>query len=307
VDERRIIASIRQASSEFDVPDISSIEIGTTVAGIVSEIHKDNILLILQPTSVRALLSVKNLANHRSQTVAQLRTALQAGEKFEELVVVSKNPEKGLVIVANRPKSRPSLLVKGSNVTIESIKVGQLIGGRVTKHIKNGALVKITSHIGGVLHFTDLSDNFDLGAQLPGIDSIIKAAVVGINISTKQLALSTRSSRIHADQSHEVVDREIDDLSQLEVGQSVRGFVKNVMEHGLFVTVGRDIDARVQIRELFNEALSYFFVLFSTSLLLVLVCQRMERTLQGRSDCQGPYFKVGHIIQLLFDSWLNDT
>jgi len=262
MDEGRIIASIRQASSEFDVPDISSIEIGTTVEGIVSEIHKDNILVFLQPTLVRALLSVKNLANHRGQTIAQLRTALQAGEKFEELVVVSKNPEKGLVIVASKPKSKPSLLIKGSNVTIESIRVGQLVGGRVTKHIKNGALVKITSHIGGILHFTDLSDDFDLGA-LPGIDSIIKAAVVGTNISTKQLVLSIRPSRIHADQSHEIVDREINDLSQLEVGQSVRGFVKNVMEHGLFVTVGRDIDARVQIRELFDEVILYSFLFFS--------------------------------------------
>ena len=257
MEEGRIIASIRQASSEFDVPDISSIEIGTTVEGIVSEIHKDNILLVLQPTRVRALLSVKNLANNRSQTVAQLRTALQTGEKFEELVVVSKNPEKGLVIVANKPKSRP-LLAKGWNVTIESINVGQLIGGRVTKHIQNGALVKITSHLGGVLHFTDLSDNFDSGAQLPSIDSIIKAAVVEVNNSKKQLALSIRPSRVHPDQSHEVVDREINDISVLEVGQSVRGFVKNVMEHGLFVTVGRNIDARVQIRELFDEAFAFF-------------------------------------------------
>jgi rRNA biogenesis protein RRP5 len=263
LDQGQIIASIRQASSEFDVPDISSIEIGTTVGGIVAEIHKDNILVILQPTHVRALLSVKNLANHRSQTVAQLRTALQTGEKFEELVVVSKNSEKGLVIVASKPKSRPSLLVRGSNITIESINVGQLIGGRVTKHIKNGALVKITSHIGGVLHFTDLSDNFDSDAQLPGIDSIIKAAVVGINISMKQLALSTRLSRVHANQSHEVVDQEISDYSQLEIGQSVRGFVKNVMEHGLFVTVGRDIDARVQIRELFDEVFYSFSLLFN--------------------------------------------
>jgi rRNA biogenesis protein RRP5 len=253
---------MRQASSEFDIPDISSIEIGTTVEGTVSEIHKDNILVILQPTNIRALLSVKNLANHRSQTVAQLRTGLQTGENVEELVVVSKNPEKGLVIVANKPKPRLSLLAKGSNVTIESINIGQLIGGRVTRHVKNGALVKITTHIGGILHLTDVSDNFDSGVQLPGIDSIIKVAVVGINVPKKQLTLSTRPSRVQPDQSHEVVDQEISDLSQLEVGQSVRGFVKNVMEHGVFVTVGRDIDARVQIRELFDEVLPYHFFLF---------------------------------------------
>lgn len=256
MDEGRITASIRQASSEFDVPDISSIEIGTTVEGVVSEIHKDNVLVVLQPTRIRALLSIKNLANYHTQTVAQLRAVLQTGEKVGDLVVVSKNPEKGLVIVANKPKSRASLLPKGSKVTFESISIGQHIAGRVTRHTKNGALVKITSHIGGTLHITDQSDNFDSDVQLPGIESIINAAVVGINASKKQLTLSTRPSRLHPDQPHEIIDREIHDLSDLEVGQTVRGFVKNVMEHGLFVSVGRDIDVRIQIRELFDEVLA---------------------------------------------------
>src|SRR6266540_1339684 len=244
--EDRITASIKQASAEFDVvTDIGSIEIGHTVEGTITEIHKDNILISLQPTRIRALLSLKNLANYRNQTVAQLRTTLEVGEKLEELVVVSRNPDKAIVIVANKPKPKQSI-PKGSNVTLETTTIGQLIGGRVTKHVKNGALVKITSQIGAVLHFTDLTDNFDDGAQLPGIDSIIKAAVVGIDVSKKQLTLSTRQSRVRGDETHEVVDREVNKLTDLEVGQTVRGFVKNVMEHGLFVTIGRGIDARVQ-------------------------------------------------------------
>jgi len=33
----------------------------------------------------------------------------------------------------------------------------------------------------------------------------------------------------------------------------VRGFIKSIVEHGLFVMLGRGIDARVQIKELFDE------------------------------------------------------
>ncbi|KAF8973590.1 hypothetical protein BDZ97DRAFT_1751613 [Flammula alnicola] len=254
VDEGRITASIRQATSNFDIAsDISSIEIGNTVEGIVSEIHKDNVVLTLQPSHVRALLSLKNLANHRGLAVPQLRVTLQVGEKLDELVVVTRNPEKALVIVANKPKSKPSALPKSSTITMESITLGQLIGGRVTRHTRHGALVKITSHIGGVLHVTDLSDDFETGTSLPAVDSIIKAAVIGIDPNKRQLTLSTRHSRIHPDQAHEVVDREISDISDLQIGQPIRGFVKNIAEHGLFVTIGREVDARVQIRELFDE------------------------------------------------------
>ena len=254
MNDGRITASIKQASSNFDVvTDISSIEIGHTVEGTLSEIHKDHILLTLQPSHIRALLSLKNLANHRNLTVAQLRGNLQVGEKLDELVVVTRSPEKALVIVANKPKPKPSLFAKGSNVTMDSVVVGQLIGGRVTRHSKNAALVKITSHIGGILYLTDLSDNFDLEAQLPPIDSVIKAAVVAIDTTKRQLTLSMRQSRMQPDKVHDILDREVSSISEMEVGQTVRGFVKNIIEHGLFVTIGRDIDARVQIRELFDE------------------------------------------------------
>jgi rRNA biogenesis protein RRP5 len=44
----------------------------------------------------------------------------------------------------------------------------------------------------------------------------------------------------------------------LHVGQALRGFIKSVTEHGLFVTIGRNLDARIQIRELFDEVRSLF-------------------------------------------------
>ena len=253
MDNERITASIKQATSNFDVVhDISSIEIGNTVEGVISEIHKDNVVLTLQPSHIRALLSLKNLANHRNLSVPQLRTTLQVGEKLGELVVVTRNPEKHLVIVANKPKSK-AVLPKGSTITMESVTVGQLIGGRVTRHTRQGALIKVTSHIGGILHLTDLSDNFDTGVSLPAIDAIIKAVVIGIDPAKRQLTLSMRHSRMYPDQVHDVVDREIGEFSDVQVGNSVRGFIKNIAEHGIFVNIGREVDARVQIRELFDE------------------------------------------------------
>lgn len=248
----RVTASIRQAASTYDLAsDISAIEIGNTVGGTISEIHKDNVVLVLQPSRIRALLSLKNLSNHRNLTVAQLRTSLKVGEKLDELVVVTRNPEKALVLVANKPKTKA--LTKGSSVTIESVSVGQLVGGRVTRHTRHAALVKISAHVGGILHFTDISDDFGSGVDLPPVDSIIKAAVIAIDAGKRQLTLSTRQSRINPDQAQNVIDPEISNISDVQVGQSVRGFVKNIAGHGLFVTIGREVDARVQIKELFDE------------------------------------------------------
>ena len=110
-EHRYIRASIRQAASNVKptVTDIREVEIGNIVEGTVSEVHKDNLVLDLKPTGARALMSLKNLANHRGVSLAQLRTVLQTGDMLSELVVVTRNPDKGYVIVANKPKLKESL------------------------------------------------------------------------------------------------------------------------------------------------------------------------------------------------------
>lgn len=250
----RIVASIRQAASNFQssITAIQDVEIGNSVEGAVAEIQKDKIAITLHPTQVRALLSLNNLANRRGVTLAQLKSSLKVGEKLTDLVVTSRNPEKGFVLVATKPKEKASVLQK-HNLSIDTVHAGQVVGGRVIRHIRQGALVKLASHISGVLHPTDTCDDYEVGAPFPSADSIIKATVVAVDKDKRQLTLSTRPSVMHPDQNKPVTDKVINDLGELQVGSTVRGFIKSVAEHGLFVSLGRNIDARVQIKELFDE------------------------------------------------------
>ena len=252
-DRSRILASVRQATSNFDSPDISAVEIGNTVDGTIIEVHKENAVLSLLPTKIRALISLHNLSNRRETSVSQLRASLKIGEKLEDLVVVSRNPDKGFVIVANKPKAKPALPLKGSSISMDTIQIGQIIGGRVLRHDRKGAFIKLTSHITGSLYPTDACDNYESGTPFPAIDSLVKAVVIDIDREKNQLSLSTRHSRMYPSRDHSVLDREIQSLDDLNIGETIRGFIKSVTEHGLFVMLGRDIDARVQIRELFDE------------------------------------------------------
>ncbi|KAH8990141.1 nucleic acid-binding protein [Lactarius hatsudake] len=249
-----ITASIRRAAPSFDinVADISAVEIGTNVDGVVTDIHKDNAVLSLNPSDICALLSLKNLANHRSLSVSQLRSSLKVGEVLDELVVVTRNTEKGFVIVASRPKTKPAIEHK-QVLTMETVEIGQVVGGRVLRHFHSGTVVKFSGKITGTLHPTDASDDYEAGTPFPALDSIIKAAVISIDKDKKQLVVSSRASNTQPDDHPPVVDREIDNVGDLKVGETVRGFVKSIPEHGLFVTLGRSIDARVQIKELFDE------------------------------------------------------
>jgi rRNA biogenesis protein RRP5 len=245
----RVLASIRQTTTNTAPPDISAVEVGDSVEGTINDIHKENVLLHLEPTKARALLSLKNLANRRGYTVAQLRANLKTGEKLDDLLVVSRNVEQGLVIVAKKPTTKPAL----GTISIDTVRVGQAVGGRVVKHDRRGALVKFNSRITGSLHPTDTSDDYEAGSPFPNVDSVLKAVVIAVDREKKHLTLSTRKSRMEPSNSHQVVDPEITSIDDLKPGTFVRGFIKSVAEHGLFVSVGRDLDARVQIKELFEE------------------------------------------------------
>lgn len=236
--------------------NISGVDIGDAVEGTVSDIHRDKAAITLQPTQVTALLSLKNLANRRDVSVAQLRSTLKAGDKLQDLVVTSRNPEKGFVLVAMKPKEKEQLLQK-NQLSLETVQPGQLVGGRVIRHSRNGAFIKLTKTISGILHPTDACDDYENGKPFPAVDSVLKTVVLAVNKDKRQLTLSTRMSRLFPGQDKPIVDREITTLDDFKVGETVRGFIKSVAEHGLFVTLSRNVDARVQIRELFDDVSAY--------------------------------------------------
>lgn len=250
----RIVASIRQAASNFKfaITAIQEVEIGNSVEGVVSEIQKEKAVITLQPTQVHALLSLNNLANRRGVALSQLRGSLKVGEKLSDLVVTSRNPEKGFVLVATKPKEKEAILQK-HGLSLDTVQVGQLVGGRVVRHIRAGALVKLTPRISGTLHPTDTVDDYESGNPFPPVDSILKATVVAVDADKRTLTLSTRRSVMSPDEHSAVVDPVIDAITDLKVGSTVRGFIKSVAEHGLFVSLDRTVDARVQIKELFDD------------------------------------------------------
>ncbi|KAI9461748.1 hypothetical protein HD554DRAFT_2323642 [Boletus coccyginus] len=249
---QRIVASIRQATSTFSsgITDISGVLIGDVVEGVVTQLHKLNVVLSLKPSDVRALISFSSLARHWNTTVPELKTSLKSGASITSLIVVSRNPEKSFVVVNGYSKSDRQ---KKVTLSMDNVTVGQTVGGRVTKYARYGAHIKLTTRIFGSLHPTDTSDDYETGNPFPGVDSILRAAVVGIDKSRNHLCLSTRASRLSPDDAKQPVDREINSIDDLKVGDTVRGFIKSIAEHGLFVMLGRGIDARVQIKELFDE------------------------------------------------------
>lgn len=275
---------------------VEDIALGSIISDSrVVEVQKDNIAVDLLPTNARGLVSINNFATRRGVSAAKLRTDLAVGDKLgDSFVVVSRNIEKNFVIVSASAIPSGSTAAAGGgrdgdmpHVDFNSLKNGDIIKGRVTAHnLKRGrgCAVRVSNSIVGSLHPTDAVDDLKksfAGAYPPAVDTILDFAIISIDRRRKKLVLSTRPSRVKNTGKEKVMDPEIINIGDLKRGQSVRGIVKSAADAGLFVSLGRSIDARVQIKELFDDvgrrAVLSMDMACSTS--GVLVCQGLEGTI----------------------------
>lgn len=252
-----LVASIIKANSPVgpSKQDILAMtEIGQSVSGTVSDIHKEHVAITLQPSGALALLTLNNLANARDTSIAQLRSSLKIGDDLRDLVIVSKNSEKGLVIVVVKPKdnSKNMFNLNDPNLKLENLQLGQRVTGVVLKHSKKGAVIKMSKRLYGCLHLTEISDDYSTHPKLPPIDSVVTAAVANVDKTHRLLDLSIRPSLLEPQTQSSIVDPRIRSFAELRIGQKVRGFVTEVVDFGVFVALSPSLDAKIPVKHLFD-------------------------------------------------------
>ena len=263
-EQQHIIGSIKRAlaaeSASANSSELENLEVGAVCSGTIAAIHREQLLFTLSPSNVPALLSFTAIASKRQMAVDVIKTTFAVGEVFPELHVVSKNVEKGIAIVSLQKASTRTKSVKkpktmiSDMLSIDTITVGQTVEGTIAGQTEHGFNVRLARNLKGRLHFTDCVDDYDrLESVTEGAS--IRCKVLAVDTELKRVDLSSRESVIAGDDQdmQTAKDPEITDLSSLTDGQMVRGFVKNISSGGLFVAIGRNITARVLIKELFDD------------------------------------------------------
>ncbi|WRT69490.1 uncharacterized protein IL334_006476 [Kwoniella shivajii] len=267
-ENERIVVSAKQASPNAITTAAEKLQVGDAVSGTVSAIHEEQVVVKLNESGLTSLLSLSNLSNQRHMGIDELRSTLKTGDTIDDLVVVSKNPVSGLIIVnikkvntaptkTKTKKEKKEEVASGisRNVkAIDEIQIGQILTGTVIEHTERGTMVQLPNRLRGRIHPLDAVD--DLSSLVDGhgpfaVDQEIKVYVLGINKQKKAIDLSSRPSRTTP--GSQVQDKELVNVKGLKEGQSVRGLVKNIASHGVFVSLGREVTARVMIKELFDE------------------------------------------------------
>jgi rRNA biogenesis protein RRP5 len=245
----RVDASIRKvASQETPAVDVSGIEVGASTSGVVEALHPDNLVLRLEPWGATGLLSLSTLSRYRNVPEDDVRAQHPVGTPLTDLRVVSKNETRRFLIVGFPRPTNAQLGIARDIVAIDTLEIGQTVPVRLVSRDQHGLLVQVSRNLRGRINWTDMADDFDEAAAIvPSAGaSAVPAVILGLDKEASRIDLSLRASAM--DRATEPRDPVVADLADLRPGMRVRGLVKNVSDAGLFVAVGRNLTARVQIK-----------------------------------------------------------
>ncbi|KAI9206531.1 uncharacterized protein BJ171DRAFT_422163 [Polychytrium aggregatum] len=229
-------------------PTFESVQIGSDYIGSVSRIEDDYITVTLGP--------------HISGNVPRLELSddLKVIKAFKKhfgigrlvkVRVVEKGAEKRFIRLSIR-----SALIDEDPVSIENIQEGQVYNGVVTKLIPNqGLIICFNTGVYGRVDITDVSDVFSSN-PLGGfsLKQYLRCFVISVDRENKHIDLSLRASRLK-DKAKTTGFKEIIDLASLEPGTLVQGYVHNVIDRGLIVSIGRHLSAFVGVPNISDHKL----------------------------------------------------
>lgn len=135
-------------------------------------------------------------------------------------------------------------------VTWDSLRPDTVVPGKVVNVSRRQVLVRLGDAVTGPVQLPDMADDYgDVETLKYRRGDVVRVSVVEVDAARQLLRLSLRPSRITSS-AVSVVDKEVSHVSQLTVGDVVRGFVKNISDKGLFVLLGGQVTAMVKITNL---------------------------------------------------------
>ncbi|KAH6893483.1 hypothetical protein B0T10DRAFT_482377 [Thelonectria olida] len=224
---------------------LDKIKTGDTYVAYVNNSSPQFLWVNLSP-SVRGRIAAMDASDDLSQ-LNDLESNFPVGSALKVRVTAVDASTKRLDLTARSSNA--------SDLSWSALKKNMVLPGRITKVNERQVLVKLSEVLSGPVHLPDLVDNYDdVNTLNYKKGDIVRVSIVEIDQPNKRIRLSARPSRIMSS-TLPVKDKEITELSQLNSGDIVRGFVKNVSDKGLFVLLGGQVTALVKISNLSDRYL----------------------------------------------------
>ncbi|KAI1005661.1 rRNA biogenesis protein [Podosphaera aphanis] len=229
-----------QTDFPLDLLTLDRVKVKSTWIAFVNNISNDCLWVNLSP-NVRGRIAALDVSDDVS-LLRNLSSNFPIGSAIRVRVTSVDIAGNRLDLCARSKTSDP--------LTHENISKGMVIPGRVIKADKSHILVQIGDGVVGQIHLTDLADDYSEAKPTNfSKNDFIKVCICDIDKSNKKIRLSARPSRV-LNSSLVIQDPDISSVEQLQVNDVVRGFVKNISDQGIFVSISGNLVAYARVSDL---------------------------------------------------------
>ncbi|KAK6465056.1 hypothetical protein DFJ63DRAFT_282319 [Scheffersomyces coipomensis] len=233
---KNIILELSILKKETSDLSLSSISVGSEYTVYVNNLSRGFVWASITP-SVKGRISLMELPSE-VDSFSDLDNKLPIGSALKAVVKEIDNEHQVVVLSAR------SDVVS----SIADLKVGQKYPSRILKVRDSYVLVELGNNVVASAYITDALNNYaDRLESVFTPNDFATATVLDIDTAADKVAVSLRTS--------EAVDKVINSISDLKRGDVVKGFVKNVANNGVYVSLGRSIHALARVSDLSDSYL----------------------------------------------------
>ena len=207
---------------------------------------------------IRGFVPSSQLKNSRIHTTMEYDDKDDATKMFQSRLAQMIDEELDVVIMEiDREKSKVVLserwnYTKGDlqqrNKTLESVKKGDILEGRITGIAPFGLFVDAEG-LEGLVHLSEISwDKVINPADFHNVGDKVKVQFLSINDDGKKVAYSIK--RLKTDPWKNIVQK-------YKVGEIVEGVVKSIVDYGAFVTIEEGLNGLIHISELSHKLVNH--------------------------------------------------
>lgn len=229
--------------NDTDIPvvSLSKLTVGSTWLAFINSIGDDHVWVNVSP-NVRGRIRLLDLSDDAS-SLNDLEKHFPIGSAVRARVL-KVDIENNRLDLSARSKGNSTA------ITYDTLTIGSVIPARITKVNERSLTVQLSETAIGMAGLTDIADDFTkVNLAAFNKNDVVRVCITEVDAPIKHVHLSMRPSKVFSS-SLPVKDPEVSSIAQLKVGDVVRGFIKNVADNGVFVSLGSRVTAYVRVADL---------------------------------------------------------
>ncbi|KAF1982451.1 rRNA biogenesis protein RRP5 [Aulographum hederae CBS 113979] len=233
--------STKRHNSDDGFLTMDKIQNGSSWVAFVNNIDAKCVWVNLSPT-VRGRIDLRDLADDIS--------LLKNVEEYFPIGSALRVRVKAVDASMNRLDLTAKVSSGSKSLTIEDVSKGMILPGTVVKVTEQYIMVRVSDAVLGQVPLTEFADDYSkANPTIHNMYDVVRVCVIGVDVPNKRILLSLRPSKV-LNSKAPVQDPAIATISQLKVNDVVRGFVHQVADNGVFVTLGPTVTAFVRVSDL---------------------------------------------------------